>query len=267
MNTKMNTGLKTSGPRLFAGFLSAAAMLAFSLIAVRPVCADQPYEGRVDAVRIAVWSLPAKDEIAALAPGDTLRLEPGEMVMLRLHAPARMNPTGQRQYLSAELSVERGPKHVTLTQNDPRKGSAVVTALNRGAGKMAVLRYRLLGKVEVGQKYMADATISVKIAPLPPPPPPSPPEVQIKRRGVTLYENTHFGGRSEIFYDGDTDLRNNLIGNDRASSIKVPPNCTVTLYGDGDYRGRSVTLHEDTADLGDTGIGNDAVSSLKVRCD
>ncbi len=257
----MNTGLKTSNPRLFPGFLSAAAMLAFSLIVGRPVCAVQPYEGRVDAVRIAVWSLPAKDEIAALDPGDTLRLEPGEMVMLRLHAPARMNPTGQRQYLRAELSVERGPMHVTLTQNDTRKGSAVVTALNRGAGKMAVLRYRLLGKVEVGQKHMADATISVEIAPLPPP------EVQVKRRGVTLYEHTHFGGRSEIFYDGDTDLRDNLIGNDQASSIKVPPSCKVTLYRDGYYSGRSVTLHENAAVLYDTGIGNDAVSSLKVHCD
>ena len=84
--------------------------------------------------------------------------------------------------------------------------------------------------------------------------------------GVTLFEDAGFQGRAETFYQNDPYLKDDRLGQDRASSVRVAPGCAVTLYRDVDYRGRSVTLYEDVADLGRTEVGNDSVSSLEVHC-
>ncbi len=83
---------------------------------------------------------------------------------------------------------------------------------------------------------------------------------------IALYRDAAFTGRREIFYQGDSDLRNNRIGDDAASSVRVVPGCRVTLYSDAGYRGRSVELSSEVRNLGNTRLGNDAVSSLRVRC-
>ncbi|MCP4657975.1 MAG: hypothetical protein GY856_21410 [bacterium] len=264
----MNRKSRIFTPHLYPGSLPAAAILALSLMVVPPVSAGQRYEGQVDAVRIAVWSLPGRSELTTLAPGDTLSLEPGQRVMLRVIAPAAKNPTGQRQYLSAEFGVERGVQHVELSEGDRDRGSVVVEALRRGTGKTATLRYTLLGNVEVARRYQASATIEVESAAVesivatPPEPPP-----MFEPRGVTLYDDSNFRGRSLTLDDDVADLGPTALGNDRVSSVKVPPGCTVTLYGDAHYRGRSATLDQDSADLGRTSVGNDAVSSVRVACD
>lgn len=88
-----------------------------------------------------------------------------------------------------------------------------------------------------------------------------------RRRGAALYSDDDFGGRREIFYDHDQDLRNNRIRNDSASSVQVAPGCRLTLYSDKDFRGRSTTVDYDTESLRNTAVGNDSVSSLRLSCD
>ena len=86
-------------------------------------------------------------------------------------------------------------------------------------------------------------------------------------QGITLYLHASFRGRSETFYGDDADLSDNPIGNDRASSVVVPPGCTVMLYEHGGYQGKAAVLRDDRADLSSTEVGNDAVSSVKVSCE
>ena len=86
-----------------------------------------------------------------------------------------------------------------------------------------------------------------------------------KKEGVTLFGDVDYRGTSEVFYESDPNLRDNRIGNDRASSIRVPRGYVVTLYEHADFQGRSVVLRNDEAKLGGTPLGNDAVSSLRVE--
>lgn len=86
-----------------------------------------------------------------------------------------------------------------------------------------------------------------------------------KREGVTLFVDVDYRGTSEVFYESDADLSDNRIGNDRASSIKVPRGYVVTLYEHVDFRGRSVVLRNDESRLGSTSIGNDVVSSIRIE--
>jgi hypothetical protein len=86
-----------------------------------------------------------------------------------------------------------------------------------------------------------------------------------RRQGVTLYKHEGYRGASEVFYDSDADLRDNRIGNDRASSIRVPPGYIVTLWEHTNFRGRSVVLRNDESKLSRTPMGNDVVSSIRVQ--
>ncbi|MEM1178466.1 MAG: beta/gamma crystallin-related protein [Acidobacteriota bacterium] len=86
------------------------------------------------------------------------------------------------------------------------------------------------------------------------------------RRGVILYEDEGFRGRSE-FFDRDTDsLVRSRIGNDRVSSVRVSPGCQVTLFENERFYGDSSALERDEPSLSRTRIGNDRTSSLTVRC-
>jgi len=85
-------------------------------------------------------------------------------------------------------------------------------------------------------------------------------------RGVTLYRDYDYRGRSETFYNDVPVMKGTTIGNDELSSIQVPRGCHVTLYADTEYRGRSVELYENEPELGRTRVGNDSVSSFRVRC-
>lgn len=87
------------------------------------------------------------------------------------------------------------------------------------------------------------------------------------RRGVTLFEHPDYQGRSETFYADDSQLRDNLIGQDSVSSVRVDPGCRAVLYEDSEFGGRASVFTEDEVYLGSSRVGNDRASSIEVRCD
>lgn len=86
------------------------------------------------------------------------------------------------------------------------------------------------------------------------------------RKGVVLYSDEDFRGRSEFLYQDDDRLGNNTIGNDRVSSLRVSPGCRITLHENERYTGRSDVFERDTRSLRGSRIGNDQASSIEVRC-
>ncbi|MEM9597544.1 MAG: beta/gamma crystallin-related protein [Acidobacteriota bacterium] len=85
-------------------------------------------------------------------------------------------------------------------------------------------------------------------------------------RGVVLYEHDDFRGRSVVVDRDIADLGRTSLGNDRASSVRIPRGCSAILYRDAGFRGSSVRLDGDERNLGRTRVGNDAVTSIEVRC-
>lgn len=84
--------------------------------------------------------------------------------------------------------------------------------------------------------------------------------------GITLYSDKGFIGGAESFLDSDANLKDNQIGNDAASSVRVAPGCVAVLYADANFAGKSVQVSQDLLSLRDSAIGNDSVSSIMVRC-
>lgn len=87
-----------------------------------------------------------------------------------------------------------------------------------------------------------------------------------QRAGVTLYAGPNFTGPNETFFQDDSRLNNNDLGDNRVRSVSLAPGCRVTLYDLYDYGGRSVVIDRDLSDLGGTNLGNNAASSLRVQC-
>ncbi len=87
-----------------------------------------------------------------------------------------------------------------------------------------------------------------------------------RAEGVTLYEHINYGGRSEQLKANDPDLRNNPIGQDTVSSIKVSAGCKAHLYTDINYGGWMQSFTEDFPDLRSSRIGHDNLSSIKIIC-
>ena len=85
-------------------------------------------------------------------------------------------------------------------------------------------------------------------------------------RSLTLYAEIDFYGDYESFGGDVASLSGSAIGNDRASSVRLPRGCRARLYEHKDFRGRYAELARDVADLGYTEVGNNRVTSLKVRC-
>lgn len=83
--------------------------------------------------------------------------------------------------------------------------------------------------------------------------------------GIQLCQHINFGGRCETFNTDDSDLGNNVIGNDQASSVRVPSGSSVALYEHINFGGRCQSFGADQPSLVGTLIGNDSASSLRVR--
>jgi hypothetical protein len=97
---------------------------------------------------------------------------------------------------------------------------------------------------------------------------------------ATLYVDQDFEGSSSTFVADDPDFRGNIVGTDRASSIRVkegtndplPPEnkCNgatgVYLYEDRNFRGNCVRVTRDTADLSDL-LFNNTASSIRIQGD
>lgn len=87
-----------------------------------------------------------------------------------------------------------------------------------------------------------------------------------EQRGVTLYDDANYRGRSQTFTASVSDLSRSHVGNDRASSIRVSRGCRAILFSNSDYGGRVAVIEYDQPNLGNTPVGNDSVSSLQVEC-
>lgn len=80
---------------------------------------------------------------------------------------------------------------------------------------------------------------------------------------VTVYEDCDFRGRSRALAVGDYfDVRDLNIGNDKISSMHVPPGLELTLYEHERLRGKSVTISQDVSCLNRE--WNDETSSMRV---
>lgn len=86
------------------------------------------------------------------------------------------------------------------------------------------------------------------------------------RKGVVVYSDEGFRGRSEFLVQDDDRLSNNAVGNDSISSLRVSPGCRVTLHENDRFTGRSDVFRGDMDSLRGTRIGNDSASSIEVRC-
>ena len=80
---------------------------------------------------------------------------------------------------------------------------------------------------------------------------------------VAMYSDIDFAGRCETFRADDGDLRNNTIGNDAISSLRVGVACPVVMWNGTNYTGG---INWVSADIPDLGIKfSNLVSSLKVQ--
>lgn len=79
---------------------------------------------------------------------------------------------------------------------------------------------------------------------------------------VAVFEHTNYGGRCEDFTASDPDLRDNLIGNDRISSLKVGQACPVRLFADPNYLGGYKDVRGDVPDLRGLGFDDSATAMI-----
>jgi hypothetical protein len=124
---------------------------------------------RIEDIRVAVWTPREHTESALLRDGETLRLEEGETVILRVVAPDKTNPGSERVYLAARYGVERGDERVSLHDADVQKGWVELTAREsrRGRRDPVVVRWELAEPVRLGDRELARGSIRVEIEPGP----------------------------------------------------------------------------------------------------
>ena len=84
-----------------------------------------------------------------------------------------------------------------------------------------------------------------------------------ERADTRMYSNVSYAGICEGLTEDDPDLRDNPIGNDRVSSVRVGGQ-RVALYADINYEGACLVLTADTRELDDLAVGNDAASSVRI---
>jgi hypothetical protein len=86
---------------------------------------------------------------------------------------------------------------------------------------------------------------------------------------VMLFEHSNYGGLCEIFVESDKNLQDNLIGGNRASSIKVGGIVQVRLFSATGYRGTfSGVYTASDSSFGNDPIRHDQVDSILItpRC-
>ena len=83
---------------------------------------------------------------------------------------------------------------------------------------------------------------------------------------VTLYEHPDYGGASQTFDSDVLDLSGTTIGDNRVSSVRLAPGCSLELFEHPNYRGNRLVLTESVSRLAGTRVGDDQASSLRVRC-
>ncbi|BAZ08731.1 hypothetical protein NIES4071_05370 [Calothrix sp. NIES-4071] len=79
---------------------------------------------------------------------------------------------------------------------------------------------------------------------------------------VVIYSDANYGGKSQELEPGSYDVDELTIGNDRLSSLRVPPKTRVILYEDAGFTGKSKEFISNADYVGHD--FNDKTSSLKV---
>ena len=146
--------------------LAAPILMTVALVAPAAAQGTQT-QTPIQDVEVAVWDSQTKGELATLEPGETLHLNLGQSVLLRVFAPATSNPANERQYLSARFEVQAGKDRVELTQADEAKGSVLLTAREShpGRGRSTAVRYELLGNPPVARGNLVRGAIPVAVEP------------------------------------------------------------------------------------------------------
>lgn len=85
-------------------------------------------------------------------------------------------------------------------------------------------------------------------------------------RGLTLYRDLDYTGRSELFTDDRSSLQGSKIGNDEATSARLSPGCRARLYQHENFQGSYTEISGGIPDLRGSRAGDDAISSVQVRC-
>lgn len=85
-------------------------------------------------------------------------------------------------------------------------------------------------------------------------------------RGLTLYRDPHYSGRSELFTGDRRSLGGTQIGNDEATSARVSRGCRARLFEHDDFQGNYTEVSGGLPDLRGSRVGDDSISSVQVRC-
>ena len=97
---------------------------------------------------------------------------------------------------------------------------------------------------------------------------------QVYQASATLYVLNDYLGQDETFRESDPLLAGNIIGDNKASSLKVGPHTVAILYtrpsyqsatySSGTYGGSSDTILGDDITLSNNTVGEDTVSSIRL---
>lgn len=157
--------------RVLTVLLTAAAALS-AVAALAQARGDRLGERggpRIEDIRVAVWTPGDNKELAQLRDGETLRLESGSSVILRVIAPSRSNPGSERLYLAARYSIERGEDRVSLRDAKVERGSVELAAgdWRRERRDAVVVRWELAERVKLDEPGLAHGSIRIEVVPGP----------------------------------------------------------------------------------------------------
>ncbi|HUP25806.1 MAG TPA: beta/gamma crystallin-related protein [Thermoanaerobaculia bacterium] len=221
--------------------------------------------GTITGLVVTVEDLGSRENIASIAPGDQVQIQAGQKVRLRMTAT---QARGGTRYPSTKF-IPNDTKRILVDATNEEVGTITLTGRQvNEAGGAVPIQYQILedwpmrDELRKGRVYVQVVAkqVGAQAASVPDALPGGP------SRGVGLYADDNFRGRTQFFAASDPDLSNDPIGNDTVSSLKVSTGCVVTLYEDTGYRGRSVRVDADTPSMDRVGFRNDALSSLKLEC-
>jgi hypothetical protein len=236
----------------------AIAVAIAAVPAIPALAAAQ--SGTITGLQITVEDLGSRETIVSIAPGDQVQIQPGQKVRLRMTAT---QASGGARYPSTKF-IPNETNRISVDAINEEVGTITLTGRRvNEAGGAVPIQYQILedwpmrDQLRTGRVYVK--VIESGAVPDPQPQPST-------SRGVELYADDNFQGRRQFFSASDPDLRDNPIGNDSVSSLKISTGCTVTLFEDMGYRGRSVRVETDTPSMDRVGFRNDGLSSFELVC-
>lgn len=254
-NTRSNRAPMRVLTRPLATVVAIGAVLAIPALAAAQ-------SGTISGLVVTVEDLGSRETIASIAPGDQVQIQAGQKVRLRMTAT---QAGGGTRYPSTKF-IPNDTKRILVDATNDEVGTITLTGRQvNEAGGAVPIQYQILedwpmrDELRKGRVYVQ--VVANASAPDVQPQPSTSPS-----RGVEFHTDDNFRGRSQFFAASDPDLRDNPIGNDTISSLKVSTGCVVTLYEDMGYRGRSVRVDTDTPSMDRVGFRNDAVSSFELVC-